>query len=134
MDETDFEKQLKSSKVPAASHHAKDKTKQAAWEALQNKPPRSIRHSNFAKAASIILIAGTLFSLLGYSATQSTRSSGGDAGKETNKISSSQLTQYPASIRTSIVRMLLRDIPMQKLEFYVPAEFEKCTRWRRDLC
>ena len=55
----------------------------------------------------LILIAVALFAALSYAVTQSTRSGSGDASGETNLISSAQLTQYPAGIRTSIVRMII---------------------------
>ncbi len=55
----------------------------------------------------LILIAVALFAALSYAVTQSTRSGGGDAGRETNLVNSSALTQYPASVKTSIIRMLV---------------------------
>ena len=75
----------------------------------------------------LILIAVALFAALSYAVTQSTRSSGGDAGKETNKISSAQLTQYPASVRTSIVRMIIGGQDVDTLEFNAPEDFTNCT-------
>lgn len=71
----------------------------------------------------LILIAVALFAALSYAVTQSTRSSGGDAGKETNRINSAQLTQYPASVRTSIVRMVISGQDINTLEFNDPALF-----------
>lgn len=55
----------------------------------------------------LILIAVALFAALSYAVTQSTRSGGGDASKETNLVNAAGLTQYPASIKTSITRMLV---------------------------
>lgn len=53
----------------------------------------------------LILIAVALFAALSYAVTQSTRSGGGDASKEKSLVSSAALTQYPASIKTAIIRM-----------------------------
>ena len=55
----------------------------------------------------LILIAVALFAALSYAVTQSSRSGGGDAGSETSLINSAAITQYPASIRTSILRMVV---------------------------
>jgi hypothetical protein len=55
----------------------------------------------------LILIAVALFAALSYAVTQSTRSGGSDASKETNLVNAAGLTQYPASIKTSITRMLI---------------------------
>ncbi|HEY8190982.1 MAG TPA: hypothetical protein VIG74_01055, partial [Alphaproteobacteria bacterium] len=52
----------------------------------------------------LILIAVALFAALSYAVTQSSRSGGGDANSETNLINSATLTQYPAGLRTSIIR------------------------------
>lgn len=77
----------------------------------------------------LILIAVALFAALSYAVTQSTRSGGGDAGKETSKISSAQLTQYPAGIRTSLVRMIIGGQNVETLEFNPPADFANCTEY-----
>lgn len=55
----------------------------------------------------LILIAVALFAALSYAVTQSTRSGGGDASSEKSLVSSAALTQYPASIKTAITRMLI---------------------------
>lgn len=55
----------------------------------------------------LILIAVALFAALSYAVTSSSRSGGGDANSETNLISSASLTQYPASVRTAIIRMII---------------------------
>lgn len=71
----------------------------------------------------LILIAVALFAALSYAVTQSTRSGGGDAGRETSKISSAEMTQYPAGIRTSLVRMIIGGQNVETLEFNAPEEF-----------
>ncbi|MBE2190832.1 MAG: hypothetical protein IAE63_01490 [Alphaproteobacteria bacterium] len=55
----------------------------------------------------LILIAVALFAALSYAVTQSTRSGGGDASSETNLINSSQITQYPAALKTAMTRMIV---------------------------
>ncbi len=75
----------------------------------------------------LILIAVALFAALSYAVTQSTRSSGGDAGSETNRINSAQLTQYPASVRTSIVRMVIGGQDVDRIEFNSAGNFANCT-------
>lgn len=72
----------------------------------------------------LILIAVALFAALSYAVTQSTRSGGGDASNETNLISSAQLTQYPAGVRTAVVRMLIGGISMDQLYFNSPSSFD----------
>ncbi|MCB9990620.1 MAG: hypothetical protein H6867_04460 [Rhodospirillales bacterium] len=85
------------------------------------------RHNSYMRAVSMLLVAGVSFSLLSYMVAQSTRSGGGDAGRETSKISSAQLTQYPAGIRTSIVRMIISGQEAETLEFNAPSVFDGCT-------
>lgn len=75
----------------------------------------------------LILIAVALFAALSYAVTQSTRSGGGDASSETNLINSAQLTQYPASVRTAIVRMIINGTGVEQLEFNSPSDFGACT-------
>ena len=82
----------------------------------------------------LILIAVALFAALSYAVTSSSRSGGGDANEETNLISSSTVTQYPASVRTSIIRMQVsKGVSVDELEFNIPGnvaandgDFEDC--------
>lgn len=71
----------------------------------------------------LILIAVALFAALSYAVTQSTRSGSGDASSETSLISSAQLTQYPAGIRTAIVRMIIGGVQVEDLHFNPPSDF-----------
>jgi hypothetical protein len=72
----------------------------------------------------LILIAVALFAALSYAVTQSTRSGGGDASKETNLVNSAQITQYPASIKTAITRMIVSSsVSPYVLTFNPPADF-----------
>ncbi len=53
----------------------------------------------------LILIAVALFAALSYAVTSSTNSGGGNANDESNLVNSAAVTQYPASIKTAIIRM-----------------------------
>ena len=76
----------------------------------------------------LILIAVALFAALSYAVTQSSRSGGGDANNETNLINSAQVTQYPSSVRTAIIRMMVSNsIDPGELEFNAPSDFDDCT-------
>jgi hypothetical protein len=76
----------------------------------------------------LILIAVALFAALSYAVTQSTRSGGGDASRETTLVNSSTITQYPASIKTAIVRMLISNgITVDQLIFDPPSAFGSLT-------
>ena len=76
----------------------------------------------------LILIAVALFAALSYAVTQSSRSGGGDAGRETNIVSGAQVTQYPAGVRTSILRMIVSNNADQTtLEFNSPSAYSDCT-------
>jgi hypothetical protein len=89
--------------------------------------PHSVRHSVSYRFATLSLIAIGMFGALSYAVTQSSRSGGGDAGKETNLINSGQLTQYPAGIRTSVVRMIVGGTDVAKLSFNTPSDFNELT-------
>lgn len=67
----------------------------------------------------LILIAVALFAALSYAVTQSSRS-GGDASKETNVINTAALTQYPNSVRTSVLRMIIAGIDPLDIYFNKP--------------
>ena len=82
----------------------------------------------------LILIAVALFAALSYAVTQSTRTGGGSGDNETALISSAQLTQYPASLRTAVVRMVIGGVDIQNLEFNTPANFGTCGGAANELC
>lgn len=71
----------------------------------------------------LILIAVALFAALSYAVTQSTRSGSSDASSETNLINSAQLAQYPAGVRTSVVRMIIGGVGVETLLFDTPSDF-----------
>ncbi len=71
----------------------------------------------------LILIAVALFAALSYAVTQSTRSGSGDSSGEKNLIGSAQLAQYPAGVRTAVVRMILGGVPVEELRFDPPSSY-----------
>lgn len=86
------------------------------------------RQSEKGNVLFLILIAVALFAALSYAVTQSTRSGGGDASSETNLVNSSQITQYPASLKTAITRMnVSNSITPDTLLFTAPANFSLLT-------
>ncbi len=81
------------------------------------------RKSESGNVLFLILIAVALFAALSYAVTQSTRSGGGSTENEKNALSSASLAQYPAALRTSVVRMILNGTPVSALEFNSPSDF-----------
>lgn len=75
----------------------------------------------------LILIAVALFATLGYAVIQSTRSGGGDASKETNTVNAASLSQYTASLRAAVQRMVVSGVAVTDLEFNPPSDFANCT-------
>ena len=66
----------------------------------------------------LILIAVALFAALSYAVTQSSRSGSGDASSETSMVNGAEITQYPAGVRTAIVRMIIsNNITVDELYF-----------------
>lgn len=75
----------------------------------------------------LILIAVALFAALSYAVTQSTRSGAGSSDSETGLINSAQLTQYPAGVRTAVVRMIIGGVETSNLSFNPPSDFINIT-------
>lgn len=71
----------------------------------------------------LILIAVALFAALSYAVTQSSRSGSSDASSERGVISSAQITQYPAAVRTSVLRMIIGGVGPDELYFNPPSDF-----------
>jgi len=65
-----------------------------------------------------------LFAALSYAVTSSTRSSGGSASSETTLISSAQITQFPASVSTAVIRMIISGITVDEIRFNRPQDDE----------
>ncbi len=72
----------------------------------------------------LILIAVALFAALSYAVTSSTRTGGGQASNETNLISSAQITQFPASVTTAILRMVISGVSVDEIRFNRPSDDE----------
>lgn len=86
------------------------------------------RRSERGNVLFLILIAVALFAALSYAVTQSTRSGGGDASKETNLVNAAGITQYPASIKTAITRMIVSNsTDPNDLLFDTPSTFSSLT-------
>lgn len=82
------------------------------------------RRSERGNVLFLILIAVALFAALSYAVTQSTRSGSGDAGRETNLVNAAGITQYPASIKTAITRMIISNSTSpEELLFDTPSTF-----------
>jgi hypothetical protein len=94
------------------------------------KYPEENRYKESGNVLFLILIAVALFAALSYAVTQSSRSGGGNTSGETSLINSAQLTQYPASIRTSIIRMLVSGTTVDELNFNPPASFDNLSSTR----
>lgn len=93
------------------------------------------RQSESGNVLFLILIAVALFAALSYAVTSSSRSGGGDANSETNLISSATITQYPAAVRTAIIRMVISDnIAVEDLNFDPPADFATTCNATPDNC
>ncbi len=73
----------------------------------------------------LILIAVALFAALSYAVTQSSRSGGGASDGEANLVNSAQITQYPASVRTAIVRMIIGGTDVSAMNFDPPSAFDE---------
>ncbi len=71
----------------------------------------------------LILIAVALFAALSYAVTSSNRTSGDNPSSETNLVSSAQIIQYPTSVSSNIVRMIIAGIALEELRFNRPSEF-----------
>src|SRR5690348_16442752 len=86
------------------------------------------RQSESGNVLFLILIAVALFAALSYAVTQSSRSGSGEATSEKSLISGAQITQYPAGVRTDIIRMVIdNNISIDQLEFNGPSDFGTLT-------
>ena len=72
------------------------------------------------KIALGCLVAISMFGALSYTVTQSTRSGAGSSDNETGLINSAQLTQYPAGVRSAVVRMIIGGVATETIRFDLP--------------
>lgn len=76
----------------------------------------------------LILIAVALFAALSYAVTQSSRTGGSDASRETMLTNISALMQFPASLRLAVTRMTLdKGITGGDIDFTSPEGFSVMT-------
>lgn len=81
----------------------------------------------------LILIAVALFAALSYAVTQSSRSGGSGTDEESNLINSSVMTQYPAALRTAILRMSISGgVDATLIEFNPPSDIDNCQEFGAD--
>jgi hypothetical protein len=93
-----------------------------------NSSSHTKRASERGNVLFLILIAVALFAALSYAVTQSTRSGGGDASKETNLVNAAGVTQYPASVKTAITRMIVSNgTDADSLLFNTPSTYGSFT-------
>lgn len=74
------------------------------------------RRSERGNALFLILIAVALFAALSYAVTQSGRGSG-SVSREQSLIAASQITQFPAGIRTAVTRMVITGVSSNTVSF-----------------
>lgn len=74
------------------------------------------RRSERGNALFLILIAVALFAALSYAVTQSGRGSG-SVSREQSLIAASQITQFPAGIRTAVTRMVITGVSANDVSF-----------------
>ncbi len=71
----------------------------------------------------LVLIAVALFAALAYAVTKSTRTSNEITEEEKSAFSSAVMSQYPATLRTSLVRMVLTGTKAEQVKFNSPSDF-----------
>lgn len=82
-------------------------------------------HSTRGNVLLLVLIAVALFAALSFAVNQSTRTgTSGASHDETTLIYSSQTTQYAASVRNSILRMIAAGVEEHRFAFNPPADFD----------
>lgn len=91
---------------------------------IKHKLKKDARQGERGNVLFLILIAVALFAALSYAVTSSSRSGGGDANNESALVRSAQITQYPSSVRTSMIRMMVSgSIDPVRMIFAGPADF-----------
>ena len=120
MDEKDIKEILSAQNMPEPSDFDLRRAMDGAWERRQDKNQKKRPVSYH--AAVVTLSVCILVATFSYAVTQSTRSGSGDASSETNLMNSIQLSQYPAGVRTSVVRMVIGGTNAESLRFNPPEQ------------
>lgn len=122
-------KSMMNAGIEPPSELAKRRTQKESADrffAQQKKLVKDIpRWRRIASVACLTLLVGgvaTFFTAVPYIVTQSTRSGAGHSDNETSLINSAQFTQYPAGLRTAVVRMIIGGADVSQVEFNVPSE------------
>lgn len=79
--------------------------------------PQQPRHACSGNVLFLILIAVALFAALSYAVTQSSRSGGGDASKETVQMNISRMTNFIVALRGGITRITLPGVEMWQVQY-----------------
>lgn len=121
MDDDQIKNALGRIDVPSSSkddmHHAMD----AGWDVIQSRKKKTAHRIKARFAIGGFLTCGlALFLSYSYLATISTVSGSGDASSETHLINSDQIAQYPAGVRTAVVRMIIGGAKPENLRFTRP--------------
>jgi hypothetical protein len=90
---------------------------------MKNRSENASWRSERGNVLFLILIAVALFAALSYAVTQSSRTGGGATDGESNLVNSAQVTQYPASVRTAMVRMQINGVDAAQFNFDRPTAF-----------
>ena len=90
---------------------------------MKNRVPDGHKTNESGNVLFLILIAVVLFAALSYAVTRSTRTPDDGADNTINGIRASAIVQYPAGIRTSLMRMIMNGMGVSELKFNAPAAF-----------
>ncbi|MCM2343576.1 MAG: hypothetical protein NDJ24_03370 [Alphaproteobacteria bacterium] len=71
----------------------------------------------------LILVAVVLFAALSYAVTRTSSNNSGTVDNEKDKIAAAQMIQYPAGLRSTILRMEIGGTSAEDLRFDSPADF-----------
>lgn len=86
-------------------------------------PNIELKKTQAGNALFLILIAVILFATLSFALTGSSRTGAGNADNESGQIYATQLNQYPALVRSQILRMRANKVEIEQLEFNLPSDF-----------
>lgn len=87
------------------------------------KSKRNCNKSEHGNVLFLILIAVALFAVLSYAVSHSTAVSSGGNGNEAGGIKAAQINIFPTVVRSQILRMVVKNIALDELEFNPPSAF-----------